>query len=211
MTPALLRMIYVKLNHSDPVEAVFWSICLLAFMLLFRKSNLIPDTVDGFNGAKQLKHSDCVIDEEKQRVVVGIRWAKNQQFSRELLTFPLPALPTSVLCPVKAIRNVRKLIPHNGNQHLFQLPTGGSYTYRRFQDKLRKTLELCGVEDSSSYSSHSFRRGGTTFNFLCGVPIPILKLMGNWSSDAFMAYLEFPLETRTAACELIRMRLLVLE
>ena len=90
MTPLILRVIHAHLNHDDPVHAVFWCACLFTFLLLFRKSNLLPDTVYRFDPEHQLKHSDCVLQEDKQHIVVGIRWAKNHQFSCELLTFPLP-------------------------------------------------------------------------------------------------------------------------
>ena len=39
----------------------------------------------------------------------------------------------------------------------------------------------------------------------------VIKLMGNWKSNAYLAYLEFPLETRSAACELMKMRILAME
>ena len=211
MTPTLLRQIHAVLNHNNPIHAIFWGICILAFLLLFRKSNLVPDKVNEFNGEKQLRHGDCVIDRARNRVIVGIRWAKNQQFKRELMTFPLPSLTGSVLCPVKAVDNIRKLIPGTESEHLFQLPMRGSMTSRRFQEMLREILKQLGVPDYSAYSSHSFRRGGTTFCFLCGIPTEIIRVLGCWSSDAFLAYLEFPIETRTAACELIKMRILAME
>ena len=211
MTPAILHDIHSTLNLQEPIDAIFWAISVLAFMLLFRKSNLVPNKINGFDGHRQLKHSDCVIEADGSKITIGIRWSKNHQFSRELLTFPLPALPFSVLCPVKAVRNVHRLVKWENNDHLFQLPEGGSFTYRRFQNMLRDKLKLISVAEASEYSSHSYRRGGTTFAFLCGVPIEMIKLLGNWSSDTFLSYLEFPIETRSAACELIKMRLRALE
>ena len=196
MTPAILKIIHSRLNHQDLEQAVFWGIALLAFLLLFRKSNLVPDTVFGFDSRRQLKHSDVWIDYDRRRVVVGIRWAKNHQFSKELLTFPLPELPGSVLCPIAAVENIRRLIPFDHNDHLFQIPGGGSYTYRRFQNTLRDILKEAEVPNHQGFSSHSFCHGGTTFSFLCGVPTEMIKLLGNWTSDAFLAYLEFPIETR---------------
>ena len=153
--------------------------------------------------------SDCTFD--TSRLIVGIRWAKNEQFNRELLTFPLPLLKNSQLCPVSAFFRVVSAFKHTNNDHLFVLPNGDSITYRRFQNRLKEVLKQAGVIDYYSYSSHSFRRGGTTFSFLCGVPTEVIKLMGNWRSQAFMAYLEFPLETRSAACELMKMRILAME
>ena len=104
MTPVILKKMYQQLNLSLVDDAVFWSIALSAFFLIFRKSNLIPDTKWGFNCNKQLRWCDIVFTQFN--AVVGIRWAKNHQFSRELLTFPLPKIPSSCLCPVSALKRV---------------------------------------------------------------------------------------------------------
>ena len=210
ITPALLRKVYQQLNvHNDPLHAVFWATSLLAFFLLFRKSNLVPDTANGFNPERQLKHQDVIITQSN--AVVGIRWSKNQQFSRELLTFPLPRLSGSVLCPVSAINNMKQLVPSDPSDHLFMLPGGNSLTYKKFQDLLRESLKKAGVVDYSAYSSHSYRRGGCTFSFLCGIPSPVIKLLGSWRSDCYLKYIEFPLETRTAATELMKLRIVAWE
>ena len=158
-----------------------------------------------------MKHSDIFITQNK--VIVGIRWAKNEQFKKELLTFPFARLPTSVLCPAKAILKVKQLINWKPDDHLFQLPGGGSLTYAKFQSMFRDKLKKIGFSEElyKDYSSHSFCRGGTTFSFLCGVPTKIIKLLGHWRSDVFLTYIDLPLETRTAACELIKLRLLALE
>ena len=209
ITPTLLKKVYFQLNHNNPKDAVFWLTCIMAFFLLFRKSNLVPNTKDGFNGRKQLKVADCTII--NNRLVVGIRWAKNQQFSRELLTFPLPSLGDSVLCPLRAFKKVLSLFKHEPQQHLFCLPSGDSLTYRYFQEQLKEILANLGVPNADEYTSHSYRRGGTTFLFLCGVPLEIRKLLGNWRSQCYLTYLEFPLETRTAACKLMKFRIMALE
>ena len=210
ITPQILRDIYTTLDFNDPADVIFGGICVLAFMLIFRKSNLIPNKINRFDPHRQLKHSDCVITNDRKRLIVGIRWAKNHQFTKELLTFPLSALDNSVLCPIRAVENIRKLKPYDEDDHIFQLPEGGSFTYRRFQSVLREKLKLIG-EDAYAFSSHNFRRGATTFSFHCVVPLPMIKLLGNWTSDAFLSYLEFPIETCMAVCDLMKARLLAME
>ena len=193
MTLAILKAIYNKLDMKKATDIIFWLICLMAFFLLFRKSNLLPDTSKGFNPRRQLKVGDCVVKNGK--LVIGICWAKNEQFNRELLTFPLPVLGESILCLVAAFCRVLNLYPHKNVHHLFQLPNGNSYTYRLFQKCLRQVLKFTQIPFYNQFSSHSFRCRGTTFCFLCGVPVEVIKLMGNWKSNAYLAYLEFPLET----------------
>ena len=206
MTPTLLRAIHKELNHDNEEDKLFRAVCITAFFLLFRKSNLIPDKTFGFEIDKQLARKDIYFT--NINAVVGIRWSKTHQFSRELLTFPLPRLDGSVLCPVRALRNVLDTIPGKPEAHLFARSDGSSLTYRQFHDKLRLVLGQVGVQYAEQYSSHSFRRGGCTFSFLCGIPILVIKTLGSWRSDCFLKYIEFPLESRTAASELMKQGIL---
>ena len=205
VTPDTLIAIHQQLNHQDPRDAVFWVACLMAFFLLFRKSNLLPNTKTGFDFNKQLCRSDLVF--RKDSIITGIRWAKNHQFSRELLTFPLPIL-NNILCPKRAILNMFQLNEGSPDGNLFGFPDGSSLTYPQFQGRLRGVLAAAGFEDPAQFSSHSFRRGGASFAFLCGVPAELIKVLGNWKSDCYMKYLHFPLESRLAASQLIRIRLM---
>jgi hypothetical protein len=59
-------------------------------------------------------------------------------------------------------------------------------THRLFVNTLRYCLNKIGV-DPSKFSGHSFQRGGATFARRIGVPPLLIELMGNWSSDAYMA------------------------
>ena len=158
VTPHILEKIYWKLDMDNELDAIFWSTCLVGFFLLFRKSNLIPDTRWGFDGSWQLKHADLVYT--GKNIVVGIRWAKNHQFSRELLTFPLPVIPGSPLCPYNTLNNVFRLVDTApAEAHLFSFKDGSSLSYPQFQKKLRSVLVEAGVENPSHFSSHSLRRG----------------------------------------------------
>ena len=47
--------------------------------------------------------------------------------------------------------------------------------------------------DPADFSGHSLRRGGATFAFQCGIPSELIKLQGDWRSDAYMLYLTLPL------------------
>ena len=133
------------------------------------------------------------------------------QFNRELLTFPLPRLEGFCLCPVEAVLRIKHTIKHKPSDHLFKLKNGNSLTYRQFQERFCELLKKGGVPNYREYSSHSYRRGSTTFAFLSGIPCEVIHLLGNWRSNCFLSYIEFPLETRTAACELMKMRLQAME
>jgi hypothetical protein len=42
----------------------------------------------------------------------------------------------------------------------------------------------------SGYSGHSFRRGGATLAHRLGIDPLLIKRMGDWSSDAYMDYID---------------------
>ena len=160
ITPEILLKIHAKLDFQKIEDAVFWLVCLLAFYLLFRKSNLLPTTTRGFNPSKQLKWSDIV--NTGKYLVVGIRWSKTDQFGRELKTYPLPIIPTSPLCPYKAMLTVMRLTSPSPEGHVGALQPGKSLTYNQFQTRLRGVLAEV-VDEPQAFSSHSFRRGGGHF------------------------------------------------
>jgi hypothetical protein len=44
--------------------------------------------------------------------------------------------------------------------------------------------------DWKMYSGHSFRRGGATYCFNLGVDHDLIKMLGDWTSDAYLLYDE---------------------
>ena len=91
--------------------------------------------------------------------------------------------------------------------HLFSFSDGSSLSYPQFHKKFCSVLAATGVTNPQDYGSHSLRRGGASFCFMCGVPSEIIKILGNWKSDSYLKYLHFPMEARSAASELLRIRL----
>ena len=50
--------------------------------------------------------------------------------------------------------------------------------------------------DASQYAGHSFRRGGASFAHQAGLPVDMIKLLGDWKSDAVLLYLTVPFHMR---------------
>ena len=57
---------------------------------------------------------------------------------------------------------------------------------------MRLKLAALGLQPEP-YSGHSFRRGGASFAFALHLPGELSQLQGDWSSDAYLRYLEKPL------------------
>lgn len=71
-------------------------------------------------------------------------------------------------------------------------------TYSQFSRFLARSIQAIGAHPSA-FSPHSFRRGGATFAFDCGLPAEFIKLQGDWRSDAYLVYLELTDNQKRAA------------
>ena len=69
--------------------------------------------------------------------------------------------------------------------------------YEMYNDMLKHFAESAGY-DPKDYSSHSLRRGGTSYLRSVGATIEELKTRGDWKSDAVMIYIQQPIEERIA-------------
>ena len=68
-------------------------------------------------------------------------------------------------------------------------------TSHKFIRVLRDLLTKAGY-DAKSFTGHSFRRGGATYAFRAGVSGELIKLIGDWKSDAYSRYLDFSLDSK---------------
>ena len=183
ITPELLLRLHSNLDPTMSLDASFWAICLVAFYGIFRKSHLLPTAASQFNPLKQLTKADFKIF--PWGTLITIRWSKTIQFRERVVEIPLPAIPDSIkLAITKAFRftsptstrasQAFNWVDDSGVLHVF--------TYSSFVSKLRHHLSSLGV-DPKLYAGHSFRRGGASFAYQSGVPIELIKALGDWHSD----------------------------
>ena len=58
ITPKILLQIHACLDLTQQSDITFWSFLVLSFLLMACKSNLVPDSVAGFDAKKQLTWQD---------------------------------------------------------------------------------------------------------------------------------------------------------
>lgn len=190
ITPSLLHTMAPLFRLDNPLHAAMWSLFLVAFFSFLRKSNLVVS--HNASLAKVVRFSDLVFT--KQGAQLTISETKTIQFAQRRLTIPLPAIKGSALCPIAALRN--HISKNRISQHdfLFSVRCGPAgkaraITYQQFNSFLKQSLSAIG-KNPASFSTHSFRRGGATFAFDCGLPAELIKAQGDWLSDAYHIYLE---------------------
>ena len=199
ITPDILLRLHRTINPDDPIDATFWAVCLTMFFGLLRKSNVMPPSASHFDPSKHLTRQDFAATQEG--LVLVSRWAKNNQFRTRKLQSPLPAMPGHPLCPVSAVGRAFQLNPSKEDQPAFTVPGSGGprpLLYPAFLSILRQKLHLAGF-DPQVYAAHSFRRGGATWAFAQGLPGEVIRALGDWHSDAYLAYITVPLHLRFSA------------
>ena len=55
--------------------------------------------------------------------------------------------------------------------------------------------------DPNAFSSHSLRRAGATWAFQSQVPGELIQTHGDWTSTAYLRYLDFSLNERLQVAE----------
>ena len=76
-----------------------------------------------------------------------------------------------------------------------QCGTLHSMTYPKFIQTFHLKLAAVGLQPEL-YSGHSFHHGGASFAFALHLPGELIQLQGDWSSDAYLRYLEKPFTQR---------------
>ena len=180
------------LDLSKRADLVFWGVVVVGFFTFFRKNNLIPNSKETFDPAKQLARRSVRFDDTL--AILTVTWSKTIQYRQRAVEVPLFPIEDSPLCPVTV---VKALMSCKGrpSHPLFSLRGGTPLTYSTFHKKFRKTLERAGYE-KDLFSSHSLRRGATLWAYKSGVAEHLIQVQGDWTSDAYKRYLSFPIEVR---------------
>ena len=196
ITPAILAAFLPLLDLSSPFDAACWSAFLLAFFTMARKANMVPTSLKTFDFRKQLARRNVFLG--KDGLLVVFPWSKTNQSGSRNVMIPVSALNNSTLCPVRAYENLISLV-HLRDFHpafTFQVvPRVKCLTAYLFVKKLRSLIKGINL-DPRLFTGHSFRRGGATFAFQAHVPGEMIKLTGDWSSDAYLKYLDFSLSDK---------------
>lgn len=202
ITLDILHGIFSKLNVSDSLDRTFWAACLVAFYSFFRKSNLLIPSPDTFDPVRHLCVSD--VNFLQSGAVLRVRWSKVIQFQERVLDIPLPRISNSVFCPSSALLGMSLEFPAPSSPApLFQYKKGTKFlplTQPIFMSKLIDLLHVLGFPPGK-FSGHSFRRGGASYALQCGLPVDLIKLQGDWKSNACERYLQpsFRLRQQVAA------------
>ena len=135
-------------------------------------------------------------------------WSKTIQFREHTVHIPIPHIHNSPLCPVSSLKHAMSFtytappMSHAFSYFDMEHLQIRYLTYKQFLSKLRICLSLLSYP-TDDYAGHSFRRRGASFEFSSGIPIKLIKMLGDWKSDAVLLHLTVPLDIRMKASNLL--------
>ena len=186
MTARILLKIRNNLNLNDTFEASMWALFTTCFFLLLWKSNVTPEK-ESEKAYMRHKH----IQQTNNGLLITLYWTKTIQAGERYLQFPMLEAEGSLLCPVKALKNMMELVPANANKPAFCHFDGTPISYSTFNSFLKKKIRELGMSDKN-WSTHFFRWGGTSYLAACGIPDRQIKILGDWKSDCYKTYIHCP-------------------
>ena len=158
--PTILERLLLQVDIKVEEQLTAWTALVLAFNMLLRKSNLVPQTQKEFNPEKQLARYNVCLAQDA--ALIDIVWCKTLQFREKVLQLPLVRLQNRVLCPVFWLWKMIKKIPAAPTDPVFCYHRKNKFMmlmYPRLTFWFKKWLQGAGY-DSTRLTMHSCRRGG---------------------------------------------------
>ena len=207
ITPSILVQFHQHLDHRRSLHRTVWACALTLFFTLARMGSILPTS-------SKIKDLQRILTKDRinfcsEGLVVTLLHTKTIQFGKRRLHIPLLRLK-SILCPVSAYNNSLKLVDAHGLAPAFVFQENAKVkllTTRIFIRTFRSIAAKFLEGDISSFTGHSFRRGGACWAFQSGVPGELIQVMGDWASDAYKNYLEFSLENKMQLAVLFSFKL----
>jgi hypothetical protein len=199
---------------NDQLHLAFWAAATTAFFCMLRKGNITATSKRGTAGGDRqaARRKDFVTTEDGEEYQLTLNATKTIQFQERTVVLSLPALlPDPAICPTRAMHAyLASRGPMGPDELLMQVrepagtaggePHWGPLTYTTFLALTKATIRKAGV-DPDKYAGHSYRRGGATWAMAIGIPIPAIKAIGDWKSEAYLLYCEITAQTRRAAAQ----------
>ena len=159
VTLEILAQISQVVNLNDDIQYATWVTLLAGFYLLFRKSNLVPDSCINFDPRKQLTRGNFV--RMRDCYVVRVYRSKTIQFHEKCLEIPMLPNPDIRICPVYWLDQYFSLVsagPMDPAFCVYKVEGNSSISYAHLAFWLKEWVTKIGL-DPEGYTSHGIRRG----------------------------------------------------
>ena len=110
--PMVLKKIKAQLDLQQVKHKVFWALCITAFFILARKSNLVAE--GKFEPTKQLANKHIKVYPEQQKLTIHLHWSKTHRPGQGPVKYTLRKIPGSQLCAYTALIEMQEALGSAG-------------------------------------------------------------------------------------------------
>ena len=227
VTVDMLRRMRAHVDLGRPKELCVYTAILVGFFCLLRKANLGHRTTEERLTADQQREAapsrrpkeevgvltrDAVSRDTDGKTCLTLKGTKTIQFGERQLRLYVPQMPKGdPICPATmlglymAVTGDRPagdtLFGYWTNDGPSKTRRWKHLTHRVLVQGIKDLIKAIG-EDPKKFAGHSLRRGGATFAFAeAGLHQITIKALGDWVSDAFLAYCEVQDTLRVAGAQ----------
>ena len=206
MTIPLMKLWKERIRTSDLTsdkKLLLWAVSTLAFYGAFRIHELASKTEATFDPDHTLLTEDIKIggSGNERWLEISLKCPKEKKSGRPTIIDVFEV--GGQLCPVSAFLKWSRYNKPQGGVPLFRDSTGTPLTGREVNKQLKRLLGKFAVYQNGSISSHSFRSGIVSILGSKGFSDEEIKLVGRWSSRAFIRYMKLPRTQRAAIAKRI--------
>ena len=199
ITPTILQ----KIAETTDVQTTKWAACqwaatLIAFFCFLRKANVTAAKPGATHDRSTIKREDIKLVDN--HVWIRLKHTKTIQYLENELWLKLPKIHNSDICPTKALIQHLKVNHREPEDNLFGVGKQ-ALPYSKMLKFLKDCLQKAGY-DPTPYAGHSLRRGGATWAFVTvGLSAEMIKIMGDWNSQAYLLYCTISTRMRGDAAD----------
>jgi hypothetical protein len=189
-TPEFIARLRHHLDLNDPFDAAVFACLTTCFYAAARVGEFLVPRLDAFSPVHYVTSANLHVSRNsdgQEVTVLHLPRTKSAPLEGEDVFWSSHPGPTD---PYDALDNHRRVNRPYGEAHLFAYQHKGQLrplTKPAFIKRLASAARQAGLEP---LQGHGIRIGATLFYLLLGMPIEAMKVMGRWSSDAFLRYLR---------------------
>ena len=102
ITPDMLLKFRSHLDFRNSARLALWAALLVGFFTFFRTANLCPPSKETFCSFSTLSRNNITFT--SWGAAITVTWTKTRQSKDTALVVPIPCIPNSDICPVKALQ-----------------------------------------------------------------------------------------------------------
>jgi hypothetical protein len=189
-TPEFITSLRQHLRLDDPFDAAVFACLTTCFYAAARVGEFLVPRLDAFAPSLHVTTANLHVDRNAEGLevtVLHLPHTKVAPLEGEDVYWSCHPGPTD---PYDALENHLRVNQPPQGAHLFAYrhkDHSRPLTKPAFIKRLAVAARSAGLEP---LQGHGIRIGATLFYLLRGMPIEAMKVMGRWSSDAFLRYLR---------------------